>query len=75
MWIEDADETAQLDSAAEALTKQAHAAINPTTRARLLSLARAHRDMVSASEWSATVEPELGRALVEEPADDLKAAA
>ena len=75
MWIEDADETAQLASAAEALTKHAHAAINHATRARLLSLAKAHRDMVSTSEWSASVEPQVSRAIVEEPADDLKAAA
>jgi hypothetical protein len=55
MWIDHADETAQLASAAEALTKQARAAIDPAARERLLSLARAHREMLSLSPlaWSA----------------------
>ncbi len=75
MWIEHADEMAQLASAAEALTKQARAAINPTTRDRLLSLARAHRDMLSTSGPSATVEAPVGRDLVEESVDDFKTAA
>lgn len=75
MWIEDADEGAQLAAAAEALARQARATTDPSTRRRLLSLASAHREMMSASAWTPAEEPEADRALVEAPADGLKAAA
>ena len=75
MWIEHVDEMAQLASAAEALTRRAHAATDRTARNRLLSLAMAHREMLSLSVASAADEPPADPPLVEDLLHDLKSAA
>jgi hypothetical protein len=48
MWMEADDEAAQIASVADALERQAQSTKDPRRRSRLLALARAHREMLSA---------------------------